>query len=362
VINLFNKKEKKKGTKAKVGKKDKKKKKGKKTSKKVKMALYWGATCGGCDVAVLDLNEKILDVAALADILLWPVAMDFKYKHVRALDDNEIDVTLYNGGIVNTENEKIAKLLRQKSKVMIAFGSCSCFGGIPGLCNVASRDEIFRVVYKDSASTVNPDVVTPQLKTVMDGHTYTLPEKYDTAKTLDQVVDVDYYVPGCPPAVELIEKAVGVIAEFAKTGDLPPKGTVIASEKSVCDECGLRKENKMIGGIKRPYEIVPEPDRCLLEQGIICMGPATRGGCGTRCINVRMPCRGCMGPLPGVLDQGAKMISAISAILGVEGETEADMEAMAKLVKQIKDPLGTFYRFTLPAAMLNKAQDEKGGG
>jgi F420-non-reducing hydrogenase small subunit len=103
---------------------------------KAKLALYWAASCGGCDVAVLDTNEKILDIAALADIVLWPIAVDFKYHHIEAMKDGEIDLCLFNGAIRNSEQEKIARLLRSKSKVMIAFGSCACFGGIPGLANL----------------------------------------------------------------------------------------------------------------------------------------------------------------------------------------------------------------------------------
>ncbi len=102
-------------------------------SKKLQVALYWGAACGGCDVAVLDTNEFILDVAAVADIRLWPIAVDGKYKDVEAMRDGELDLAIFNGAIRNSENEHIAKLLRQKSRILVAFGSCACYGGIPSL-------------------------------------------------------------------------------------------------------------------------------------------------------------------------------------------------------------------------------------
>ena len=95
---------------------------------KPKIALYWAASCGGCDVAVLDTNEKILDIADIADIVLWPIALDFKYHHVEAMEDGAIDLCLFNGAIRNSEQERIAQLLRAKSKVMVAFGACACFG------------------------------------------------------------------------------------------------------------------------------------------------------------------------------------------------------------------------------------------
>ena len=184
-------------------------------NKKLQLAFYWAASCGGCEIAVLDIDEKILDVVAAADILFWPVAMDFKYKDVEAMKDNQIDVCFFNGSIRTEEQEHIAKLLRSKSKVMVAFGACAVNGGIPGLANIANREQ--------------------------EG-TLTLPEFYDTVRTLDQTVDVDYYLPGCPPTPDLIMTAVGAIVE----NKLPPKGSVIGPLKSVCDECKFEKSEKKI--------------------------------------------------------------------------------------------------------------------
>jgi len=108
-------------------------------AEKLQIAIYWGAACGGCDVSVLDTNEFILDVAAVADIRLWPIAVDGKYKDVEAMEDGELDLTLFNGGVRNSENEHIAQLLRRKSKMLIAYGACAYMGGIPGLANLTSR-------------------------------------------------------------------------------------------------------------------------------------------------------------------------------------------------------------------------------
>ncbi len=329
--------------------------------KKIKLAIPLGSTCSGCDIAILDLNEKILALTALADIVFWPTAMDFKFSDLEKMGKGEIDISLFHGTIRTSEQEHIAHQAREKSKVMIAFGTCACFGGIPGLCNLTSKEEIFETVYKETASTVNPEFTTPQTKISQDGHTLTLPELYNDGRALSQVVDVNYYLPGCPPAVELIGMLVPIISNFLEKGELPPKGTVIASDKTLCDECPRIKEKKMVSKIFRPHEIIPDPERCLLEQGILCMGPATRGGCGTRCINARMPCRGCMGPTAEVRDQGAKMISAIASLLGVENEKDLSEADVEKLVNQIKDPLGTFYRFTLPVALVNKRVKEVKG-
>jgi len=318
---------------------------------KLKLALYWAGACGGCDVAVLDVNEKILDVANLADIVFWPIALDFKYHHVEAMPDKSIDVCLFNGCIRSSEQEHIAKLLRAKSKAMVAFGSCACFGGIPALANFTTRAEIMDRVYLEAPSNENPNKTLPQTKVKVAEGEITLPELYDNVYTLVQVVPVEYYVPGCPPTVDLILKVVNALA----TNTLPPVGAVIASEKTLCDECDRKKENnKKITKIYRTHEIIPDPNKCLLEQGLLCMGAATRGGCGALCVKVNIPCRGCFGPPPGVADQGAKLVSSIASIYEAKGK-----EDITKMVNEVVDPAGTFYRFGMSSSMLKRKHSQK---
>ena len=317
---------------------------------KLKIAFYWAASCGGCEIAVLDIDEKILDIAAIADILFWPVAIDTKYKDVEAMNDNHIDVCFFNGAIRTKEQEHLAFLLRKKSKILVAFGACSVHGGIPGLANVANRKQIFDVAYLNNPSTENKDKKVPKTKSKVKEGELTLPEFFDTVKSLDQTVDVDYYLHGCPPTPDQIMTAVNAIIE----NRLPPKGSVIGPMKSVCDECKYEKTEKKIKKIRRVYEVDKIEDKCLLEQGIICLGPATRAGCNARCLDANMPCTGCGGPTPNSLDQGAKMISSLAGILGVEGEEGMTEEEVNKLIEDIVDPLGTFYKYTLPTSIINR--------
>jgi F420-non-reducing hydrogenase small subunit len=320
---------------------------------KPKVAFYWCASCGGCEETVVDLNEDILKVVDAVDIVLWPVALDFKKKDVEALKDGEIAVSFINGAIRLEEQEEMVKLLRRKSGLVVAFGACAHLGGIPGLGNFWNRDTIFQRVYKEVPTVENPKGITPQLKTKVDGGELTLPEFYDTVKTLNQTIDVDYYLPGCPPPPDLIMKAVMAILK----GELPEKGTVLAPNKAQCDTCPRaesKPEKLSIAEIKRPWQIKLDPEKCFLDQGVICMGPATRSGCGETCIRANQPCRGCFGPVDGVVDQGAKALSMIASILGLEGEEKMGDEEVKKLIDGIADPAGTFYRFSLPSSLLRR--------
>jgi F420-non-reducing hydrogenase small subunit len=308
---------------------------------KLKLAFYWAASCGGCEIAVLDIDEKILDVVGIADILFWPVALDFKYKDVEAMPDQHIDVCFFNGAIRNEENEHIAKLLRKKSKVMVAFGSCAHQGSVIGLGNLWNKDTIFERVYLETQSTENPQKIVPQTSVKIKEGNLTLPAFNESVKTLDQTIDVDYYLHGCPPNPNVILTAVNAIAG----GNLPPKGTVLGPQKSVCDECSKVKKDRKITQINRIYEIEIEADdeTCLWELGVPCMGPATRAGCGAQCTDVNMVCTGCQGPGPNVKEQGSAMISALSSVV-VDGT----------VMDQLVDPIGTFYKYSLAASILRR--------
>jgi F420-non-reducing hydrogenase small subunit len=320
---------------------------------KGKLALYWAASCGGCEIAVLALNEKILDVAAAFDIVFWPVAIDAKVRDVEKMADGSIDVCLFNGGIRTSEQEYMARLLRRKAKVLVAFGSCAHEGCIPGLANLSNREEVFNTVYRDTPSTENPTDVRPQPDTAMPEGTLHLPVFYDTLRTLDQTVEVDYYLPGCPPEAERIWDAIEAIL----AQKLPPRGSVIGANTTVCHECPLVREEKKIKRFYRTWEIIPDGKRCLLEQGIICCGIATRAGCGAQCPRVNSPCIGCYGPNDGVHDYGARLMSALASVIDSQ-----DPKEIEQIITQgIPDPVGTFYRFSLAGSQLRRGRLGNGG-
>ena len=318
---------------------------------KPKVAFYWCASCGGCEETVVDLNEDILKVTDAVDIVLWPVALDFKKKDVEALDDGEIAVSFINGAIRLEEQEEMVKLLRQKSGLVVAFGACAHLGGIPGMGNFCTKESIFKKAYKEVPSVENPEGVFPQEKVSVSFGELTLPEFYETVRTLDQTIPVDYYLPGCPPPPDLIMIAVNAIL----TGTLPEEGAVLAPNKALCDTCPLNetKPDKLsMKDIKRPWEIKVDLEKCFLDQGLICLGPVTRTGCGETCVRAGQGCRGCFGPVDGVVDQGAKGLSMIASLLGLEDEENMTDEDVKQLMNRFADPAGTLYRFSLPSSLI----------
>jgi F420-non-reducing hydrogenase small subunit len=317
-------------------------------STKPKIAICWLGGCGGCDESVVDINETLLSVADSADLVLWPVALDHKYHHIEAMKDAEITLSILNGNVRNSDQEEVAKLLRQKSQLVLAFGACACFGGTPGLANLGTKKDILDWVYRDAPTVVNPKGNYPSTQTQIDDMELTLPELYDKVYTLDEIIPVDFYLPGCPPPPYLIVNAVMAVLE----NKLPPRGSTLAPRRALCDTCkrNITKPTRLkIREINRIHMVEADPGICFLSQGLLCLGPATRGGCGESCININVPCRGCFGPVEGVKDGGAKTIAAITALLDAHTDNDAQ-----KLIDQLLDPVGYIYRFSLPMLKLKK--------
>ena len=291
----------------------------------VKVAEEWLATCGGCEVTILDIGEPLLELLPKLEFVHMPVIMDHKYYGQTGEEGfhiPEADVGLISGGIRNEENARVAQEMRQRCKTLIAVGSCANFGGIPALANMFTLQELLDTVYRGTKSTEpadNPSMDIPPLR--------------DRVYAVSEVVKVDLGLPGCPTTPEMVAEALTALLEGR---------SFTLAERSVCDDCPTRREKKAVTVLKRPLdtpEFQPgkyEEMRCLMEQGYLCLGPATRTGCGgaekvPRCIRAFMSCRGCFGPIRAGANPMVDMMGALSSV-GLDA-------------RQIEDRMATFNRF-----------------
>jgi F420-non-reducing hydrogenase small subunit len=313
-----------------------------------KLAMYWASSCGGCEVALANLHERLFEVTEAFDFFFCPCLLDTKRSDVEALADGELALTLFNGAIRTDENAEWARLLRRKSKLLVAFGACAYGGGIPALSNLHTREQHLDAIYGDSPSNDNPGNVRPQEHTVLPDITLHLPVFHERVSRLQDVVDVDASVPGCPPEPDRIYEVVRHVA----SGLPVPHGAVLGgTDKSVCEECSRTRADKQVPRLRRVTEFEPNRTECLLEQGLVCMGIATRGGCGALCPDANMPCIGCYGPPQGVYDQGAKMVSALGAILDItttrelrdESEIAAHIDEAIAGLPDVAGMVGKFH-------------------
>ncbi|MHB1004332.1 MAG: NADH-quinone oxidoreductase subunit B family protein [Chloroflexota bacterium] len=157
---------------------------------KVKIASDWLCGCAGCHMSLLDLDERLVALTEYIELASTPVT-DLKRPH-------EVDVGILEGGIANTANVAVAKEMRAQCKVLISFGDCACFGGIPAMRNAMDKEECLRRGYIETESTVDgviPD--DPELATLLD-----------KVQPVHEVAKVDFHLPGCPPPADAIYYAL----------------------------------------------------------------------------------------------------------------------------------------------------------
>lgn len=317
-----------------------------------KIALCWLSGCGGCEESVIDLAEELPDLPSEASVVFWPVALDFRVADLEALPDRAIAAVFINGAIRTEEHARMARLLRSKSRRVIAHGTCAHLGGVLGLANLTDVDTLLRTAFVQAPTVANPSETRPAAETLVDGETVTLTKLTPRLMALDQVIPVDHYLPGCPPTPDMMRKAITA----AVAGTLPNMPVVMAEETALCRSCPRRNTRPEKIGIKRfrrLHEAMCDPERCFLDQGLVCLGPATRGGCAARCIAANMPCRGCFGGLGDDKEPGAAVLSLLAAMMG--GENADDIRAAAR---SLADPAGLIYRYGLAAAQWTGSREK----
>ncbi len=290
--------------------------------RKLSIAIEQLTTCGGCENSILNLGDELIVLLEKnLEIVYAPILMDSNRPQ-------HVDIVILSGAVRTEDDLKKVKYWKGRCNVAVAFGSCACFGGIPGLSNLSPSNQLLESSYINQIGTINPAGSPPTLN---------LPKLTDFIKPVSELINVDYELPGCPPPPELIREFFISIVE-GREFRLP--------NKSVCDECPLNTgESKEMKSVKRwPFGEI-DRNKCLLEQGFICLGPVTRGGCNAQCIRAGYPCRGCLGPLDKSIDGAAKMISVIASSSSLIDVSIEDLGAIPDLV-------GLFYRFTLPISAI----------
>lgn len=221
---------------------------------KPKVAFFDFACCEGCQLQVANIGELLLDVLGLIDVVEFREVMSEKY-------DGHLDVAIIEGSITDHHAEERIKKIRERSSIVVAYGSCATIGGVNGMKNNFELGDIRNYVYGEDAK-----------------HFDSVP-----TRAVDQVVKVDYYVNGCPiyPA-EFVKVLKCILA------GLPYQ----VPDYAVCVEC---KMNENV---------------CMYEKGITCLGPVTKAGCNSWCINNGNICYGCRGMVTNPNENGAKDVVA----------------------------------------------------
>lgn len=292
----------------------------------VKLAIEWLASCAGCEISILDLHEEILDLLEGAEIVYAPVLVD-----VKEVPDG-IDIAIVSGSVRNEENRERLEELRKKSKTLIAYGTCACYGGITGMADLYNPEDVTARTYSDNPSTESADVPSE-----------VVPELLPIVHPAGDLTEVDYYIPGCPPK----ERLIGDILIPLVRGEFPD-----VPKKSVCADCNRRMEHIEFDKIYRRIEGDPDPEKCFLSQGYVCLGSVTLGRCGSLCSNAGVPCHGCGGPSLDVIREPSHDIynGVIKRIAHLSKMPEEDVE------KQLYDIGHVIYGFVIGSTIMEEKQ------
>ncbi|MCZ3364770.1 MULTISPECIES: F420-nonreducing hydrogenase [Methanobacterium] len=292
----------------------------------VKIALEWLAGCAGCEISILDLHEGIMELLKEADIVYAPVLMDTK----EVPDD--IDIAIVSGSVRNKENKERLEELRKKSKTLIAYGTCACYGGITGMADLYRPEDVTARIYSDNPSTEAADVPSE-----------VVPELLPIVHPAGDFTEIDYFLPGCPPKELLVWDILMPLIK-GETPDVP--------KKSVCADCSRWMDHVEFDKLNRRIEGDPDPQKCFLSQGYVCLGSVTLGRCGALCTSAGIPCHGCGGPSLDVLREPSHDVynGVIKRIAHLSKMPEKDVE------KQIRDIGHVIYGFVIGSTIMEDKQ------
>ena len=226
--------------------------------------------CSGCEIALLNAEE-------------WIDQYDLAYMNLvmSAHEVPEVEVLLVTGGVRTEEDLYRLRRAARKASEVIAVGTCAISGGV---ANLGNRSDVRAEFFSHEERLHLPDLLP-------------------TCRPIDVEVKVDRYLPGCPPTPELF------MAVLRKSADMK-----IA--RTVCQECGLKKDRDMLPehllGFQKGEVL---SNVCLINQGFLCIGASTRGGCRALCTLAGYPCVGCRGPSDSFIEKGSeKWLNAIRRI------------------------------------------------
>jgi F420-non-reducing hydrogenase small subunit len=288
---------------------------------KLKINIEWLSDCGGCHVAIVDLHEKILDVLGAAEILRCPILTDIK-------SYPQADVGIISGAIRTEHDRHAAQEMRKACRRIIALGTCAVYGGLPGAALAHSREEILDAVFVKNRTTVTKtvprDAVSPLEKMVTP---------------IDEVIDVDLYLPGCPPHATFVFDALLTLIQ-----NRPPK----ARDETVCGRCKRTMVKTAISRVRKNHEGMPKPDACFLSQGYLCLGSVTLDRCLAPCPNNGVICTGCAGPTMQILTEPNRDIRTELA----ERMARLTLIEEKEVIRSIEQSAKTHYAYAMATKMV----------
>lgn len=235
---------------------------------KARVSIEWLSGCSGCELGIVDLHEKLLQVLDEIELVRMPILMDTK-EYVEA------EIGMLTGSIRTEHDVHAAREMRRTCKAIVAFGTCPVYGGPHSSAYPHSTDELLDGAYRKNASTKGDTVPSD------------VPRLLPRNRPLDSEIQVDLYIPGCPPdPTYIFEGLLSVVRGRPTT----------IGRRSVCFHCNRKMVKTATSELRRAFDGHFDPELCFLSQGCLCFGSVTLDRCLAPCMKVGVPCFSCGGP------------------------------------------------------------------
>lgn len=274
-----------------------------------KVAFMQLSSCWGCHQSLLNAHLGLLQILPELEIEYWPAVVDFKMDSLKAKKDGEIIIGFLEGVARTKQDTENMKLMRQKCAIIIAFGACACYGSIAGLANLYDIEDLIERKFSDVESLSSGDGEPTTHVSGFEDH---------IVLTKD-IIDVDIFLPGCPPTTENIIAAISYLQTVVGEGPAS-----LNKNASVCNSCSLLNSG------------------CLLDKGSLCYGSLTAAGCEEMCPNNGEPCVGCFRPTTKLGEKADQLKKIIDSVDVLNPEQAASLQHFLDLYLGVAN-IGNFY-------------------
>ena len=278
----------------------------------IPVAFMQLSSCWGCHQSLLNAHLGLLPILPELDIVYWPAVVDFKHESLEQREDGSIVVGFIEGVARTKQDTANIKLMRKKCAIIVAIGACACYGSVKGLANLFDKEDLINRKFKEVESITDED---PQEPTV------NVPGIEDYIINVKDIVDVDVFIPGCPPTTENIIAAISYLLTLVGEG---PES--LDKNKTVCDNCKLFDKG------------------CFLDQGKLCYGPITAAGCDLMCPHSGDICYGCFKPTNKQSEKAKQLQELLHNIEVLDNESAASLQHFLDLYLGVANITNFYFR------------------
>jgi len=278
----------------------------------IKVAFVQLSSCWGCHQSLLNAHLGLLPILPELDIVYWPAVLDFKHESLEKRPDGDIVVGFLEGVARTKADTENIKLMRKKSKIIVAIGACACYGSVKGLANLFDKDELLKRKFTEVESVSDGSYGIP------NEH---VPEIEDHIVNIKELIDVDVFIPGCPPTTDNIIAAISYLLTLVGQGP-----STLNKNGCVCNTCQLDKSG------------------CFLDKGELCYGPITAAGCEEMCPNNGDYCLGCFRPTAKLGKRASQLKEILDNILAISPEQGASLQHFLDLYLGVANITNFYFR------------------